>query len=70
MKGISNTENKDYDVSNIKLRDFEYISAYDPGFRNICVGTSSYEKKENDILECSSRNYYHDCKVNISNQKN
>ena len=69
LKGISSTENKDYDVSNIKLHDFEYISAYDPGFRNICVGTSSYEKKENDILECSSRNYYHDCKVNISNQK-
>ena len=69
LKGTSSSENKDYDVSNIKLQDFEYISAYDPGFRNICVGTSCYDKEENDIIECSSSNYYHDCKVNISNQK-
>ena len=68
LKGIS-TEDKDYDVSNINLNDFDSISAYDPGFRNMCVGTNSYEKKENDIIECSSRNYYHDCKVNIANQK-
>ena len=69
LKGVSSIEDKDYDVSNINLNDFDSISAYDPGFRNMCVGTNSYEKKENDIIECSSNNYYHDCKVNISNQK-
>ena len=69
LKGVSSSEDKDYDVSNINLNDFDSISAYDPGFRNMCVGTNSYEKKENDIIECSSNNYYHDCKVNISNQK-
>jgi hypothetical protein len=69
LKGISSSEDKDYDVSNINLNDFESISAYDPGFRNMCVGTNSYEKQENDIIECSSRNYYHDCKINTSNQK-
>ena len=69
LKGVSSSEDKDYDVSNINLNDFDSISAYDPGFRNMCVGTNSYEKKENDIIECSSSNYYHDCKVNISNQK-
>ena len=69
LKGVSSCEDKDYDVSNINLNDFDSISAYDPGFRNMCVGTNSYEKKENDIIECSSNNYYHDCKVNISNQK-
>ena len=63
LKGISSSEDKDYDVSNINLNDFESISAYDPGFRNMCVGTNSYEKQENDIIECSSRNYYHDCKI-------
>ena len=69
LKGISSSEDKDYDVSNINLNDFESISAYDPGFRNMCVGTNSYEKQENDIIECSCRNYYHDCKINTSNQK-
>ena len=69
LKGVSSSEDKDYDVSNINLNDFDSISEYDPGFRNMCVGTNSYEKKENDIIECSSNNYYHDCKVNISNQK-
>ena len=69
LKGVSSIDDKDYDVSNINLNDFDSISAYDPGFRNMCVGTNSYEKKENDIIECSSNNYYHDCKVNISNQK-
>ena len=69
LKGVSISEDKDYDVSNLNLNDFESISAYDPGFRNMCVGTNSYEKQENDIIECSSRNYYHDCKINTSNQK-
>lgn len=69
LKGVSSSEDKDYDVSNINLNDFDSISAYDPGFRNMCVGTNSFEKKENDIIECSSSNYYHDCKVNTANQK-
>ena len=69
LKGVSISEDKDYDVSNLNLNDFESISAYDPGFRNMCVGTNSYEKQKNDIIECSSRNYYHDCKINTANQK-
>ena len=70
LKGVSISEDKDYDVSNLNLNlnDFESISAYDPGFRNMCVGTNSYEKQKNDIIECSSRNYYHDCKINTANQ--
>jgi hypothetical protein len=46
LKGVSSSEDKDYDVSNINLNDFDSISAYDPGFRNMCVGTNSFEKKE------------------------
>ena len=44
LKGLSISEDKDYDVSNLNLNDFESISAYDPDFRNMCVGTNSYEK--------------------------
>ena len=69
MKGISSCEDRNYDVSNINLLDFDYTSAYDPGFRFICVGTNSYEKKEGDIIQCSSKNYYHDCRINKSTQQ-
>ena len=48
LKGVSISEDKDYDVSNLNLNDFESISAYDPGFRNMCVGTNSYEKQKNN----------------------
>jgi hypothetical protein len=45
--------------------DFTFLYFFNAkvGFRNMCVGTNSYEKQENDIIECSSRNYYHDCKI-------
>ena len=69
MKGISSCEDRNYDVSNINLLDFDYTSAYDPGFKFMCVGTNSYEKKEGDIIQCSSRNYYHDCRINKSTQQ-
>ena len=69
MKGISRDENRDYDVSNINLDDFDIIRTYDPGFRFMCVGTDSEDKKEHDITQCSSKSYYHDCKINKSSQQ-
>ena len=69
MKGISRYENRDYDVSNINLDDFDIIRTYDPGFRFMCVGTDSEDKKEHDITQCSSKSYYHDCKINKSSQQ-
>jgi hypothetical protein len=66
LKGIS-TEINNYDVSKLQIKNFDIIEAYDPGFRFMCVGTNSYEKKENDITQCSSKIYYHNCKINKAN---
>ena len=66
---VKKNNKKEKDISNINIDDFDDIKAYDPGFRFICVGTSSYEKKENDIIQCSSKDYYHNCKINKSNKQ-
>jgi transposase len=51
------------------IKDYNVIRTADPGFKNMVVVTDTNLKKENDIVVCASKNYYHDCKINQSNNQ-
>ena len=69
MKGVPRDKNRDYNVSNINLEDFDIIKTVDPGFKNLYMGTNTEEKKDMDITKSTSKNYYHDCKINKASQQ-
>jgi hypothetical protein len=57
-------------LNSVDYKEYDIIEAYDPGFRFMCVGTNTIEKETNDMIKCSSKEYYHKCKINkASNQK-